>query len=845
MSANSVPRPPWHGHRVMIFAGQRDTNIHSGESYQTLSLAEFFALEPTNRAKEYAPAFIPSSYCASDARSHNAQRERGNFVTLVGDVDKGNHPLDRIDDLVRAFAGDGARRVYSTNHSRPGDYRWRITLPLNVPLPFQEWEDAQAGFFDYMESNGVTMDRSLERAGQPVYLPNVPPTHDKTGTPLRDATTGAPLYYQVTASDADLPGLRLDHGLAGQFVAAARTKRLDEEIKRAVAHAEAQERRAQRAAGGCESLIDWFNDHHSFDELLPLYDYEHGGGDDYRSPNQQGGSYATRVMGGESWVSLSGSDDAAGVGAKAKNGVRYGDLFDLFVHYGHKRDFDAAISAVGAERALAAFPVAPPKLPAGVVPPPPAEVIEPVDLFGRFAPPPLPRGLLPPVIEQFAVVQGEYMGADPAGLAMAALTVCAASLPDSAKLRVKPGEGWAESARLWSALIGTPSAKKSPIINEAARPLKRIDAEMARANAVAMAAYRSLSKEDRESTPPPAQPRLRLEDATVEAVGEVLKDSPDGLLILQDELSGWFGAMDKYSGGGKGAAKDRGFWLTAFNGGDHCITRVSRGNVYIPNLSVCLLGGIQPEAIRAVAATSVDDGLLQRMCPILLQPASVGCEVARDEGARVAYDALVQRLRGMRSAMPYTFDAGAQALRRELEIDHLKWMRGFERINGRLASHIGKYDGIFSRLCILFHCCEQDGHLITVDTAKRVAKFLHGFLMRHAIGFYADVLGLSSSQDEIADTAGFILAHELQEIDARVGKSRVRSLRKLEVADILRVLEQLEGFGWLIPIQGPRASSRKWQVNGVVHERFAARAAEEAERRRADGEMLREMFADI
>ena len=844
MSRISAPSPPWHSHRVMIFNGQRDTHIGSpGRSYQTLSLAEVFALEPTDRAKEHAPAFIPSSYCASDARSHNAQRERGSFVTIAGDVDKGNHPLDRINDLVRAFAGDSAWRVHSTNHSRPGDYRWRITMPLNVPLPFQEWEDAQAGFFDYMESNGVTMDRSLQLAGQPVYLPNVPPTHDKTGTPLRDPVTGAPLYYQVKASDADLPGLRLDQGLAGEYVAAARTKRLDEEIKRAVAHAEAQERRAQRAASGHESVIDWFNDHHSFDDLLPLYGYEHGGGDDYRSPNQQGGSYATRIMGGESWVSLSGSDDAAGVGAKAKNGVRYGDLFDLFVHYGHKRDFDAAISAARSECALAAFPDAP-TLPKSAVPPP-AEVIEPVDLFGRFAPPPLPRGLLPPVIEQFAVVQGEYMGADPAGLAMAALTVCAASLPDSVKLRVKPGEGWAESARLWSALIGTPSAKKSPIINEAARPLKRIDAEMARANAVAMAAYRSLSKEDREATPPPAQPRLRLEDATVEAVGEVLKDSPDGLLILQDELSGWFGAMDKYSGGGKGAAKDRGFWLTAFNGGDHCITRVSRGNVYIPNLSVCLLGGIQPEAIRAVAATSVDDGLLQRMCPILLQPASVGCEVARDEGARVAYDALVQRLRGMRSAMPYTFDAGAQALRRELEIDHLKWMRGFERINGRLASHIGKYDGIFSRLCILFHCCEQDGHLITVDTAKRVAKFLHGFLMRHAIGFYADVLGLSSSQDEIADTAGFILAHDLQEIDARVGKSRVRSLRKLEVADIIRVLEQLEGFGWLIPIQGPRASSRKWQVNGVVHERFAARAAEEAERRRADGDMLREMFADL
>lgn len=717
--------------------------------------------------------------------------------------------------------------------------RWHVMAPLSRVHDAADFEEMQ----DRLNSalGGILDDVSSWRPTQCFRAGSPHPILVTDGRCLDEIPAGTP-YPRPCAPD----GVNLDEVLSNR-----------------------PERR-----GNDDGIVAWFCGTHDLENMLEKHEYVQGAGDDWQSPYSTSGSDGVMIVGDpprQRFVSLHASDRAAGVGRVAMDGGSvFGDAFDLYIHFEHGNDEASAIATAhklrdaSDARVQELLPAAPPsadviaarsaadkaaqalldgiraeRRTAG------AEVIEPVDLFGRFAPPPLPRGLLPPVIEQFAVVQGEYMGADPAGLAMAALTVCAASLPDSAKLRVKPGEGWAESARLWSALIGTPSAKKSPIINEAARPLKRIDAEMARANAEAMAAYRSLSKEDRESTPPPAQPRLRLEDATVEAVGEVLKDSPDGLLILQDELSGWFGAMDKYSGGGKGAAKDRGFWLTAFNGGDHCITRVSRGNVYIPNLSVCLLGGIQPEAIRAVAATSVDDGLLQRMCPILLQPASVGCEVARDEGARVAYDALVQRLRGMRSAMPYTFDAGAQALRRELEIDHLKWMRGFERINGRLASHIGKYDGIFSRLCILFHCCEQDGHLITVDTAKRVAKFLHGFLMRHAIGFYADVLGLSSSQDEIADTAGFILAHELQEIDARVGKSRVRSLRKLEVADILRVLEQLEGFGWLIPIQGPRASSRKWQVNGVVHERFAARAAEEAERRRADGEMLREMFADI
>ena len=43
---------------------------------------------------------------------------------------------------------------------------------------------------------------------------------------------------------------------------------------------------------------------------------------------------------------------------------------------------------------------------------------------------------------------------------------------------------------------------------------------------------------------------------------------------------------------GRGAAKDRGFWLQAFNGGPYTVNRISRGSILIENLSVSLLGGI-------------------------------------------------------------------------------------------------------------------------------------------------------------------------------------------------------------------------------------------------------------
>lgn len=59
----------------------------------------------------------------------------------------------------------------------------------------------------------------------------------------------------------------------------------------------------------------------------------------------------------------------------------------------------------------------------------------PVNLWGHFDPPVLPRGLLPAVIERFALEEAELMGADASGLAVAALAVCAAALPDHTSLQ--------------------------------------------------------------------------------------------------------------------------------------------------------------------------------------------------------------------------------------------------------------------------------------------------------------------------------------------------------------------------------------------------------------------------
>ncbi|MGX0962611.1 hypothetical protein AB7M63_003060 [Bradyrhizobium japonicum] len=469
----------------------------------------------------------------------------------------------------------------------------------------------------------------------------------------------------------------------------------------------------------------------------------------------------------------------------------------------------------------------------------------PIDLWQHRAHPPLPADLLPPVIEEFARAQGELMGVDPGGLAAAALAVCAAAIPDSIKLRVKRHDpNWLESARLWVAPIGDPSTKKSPLISAAAAPLKRLDRDMFRTYEEARRKYDSQSPADKKDAPAPKHVRLRLEDTTIEAAQEVLKDSPDGVLCLQDELSGWFGSMDKYSSG-RGSAKDRGFWLQSFNGGPYTVNRIGRGAVLIENLSVSLLGGIQPEPIRALAAEAHDDGLLQRLFPIVLGAAGAGVDKPMPDAA-AAYEATVARLTRLRRPtgegalstyveVPLQFDDAAQDLRSSLAQKYFEMQCAWEAVNKKLASHLGKYDGLFARLCIVFHCIESDGarpaSVIKEDTASRAAAFLEKFLFPHAVAFYVDILGLSDRHDMVLAAAGFILARKLETISVRDVRRGDRIMRGMDVDQAQAVLEQLDAFGWLEPVQTGRRDSLTWQVLPSVHKLFADRAEAEKARR--------------
>lgn len=353
MSLAPVPMPAaWTKHRFMYFKGQFDSHQSTGEDYPTQELRQLWTVKPGDKPKGAGFALIPSTYCDYDAREHARQREAGRFVALTADIDKGDHGLDAIRAAVEYFTDGAAWLIYSSPHSRPGDQRWRIIVPLEDPQSFYDWHDAQLSFYAFLEARGIACDHALARAAQPVYLPNVPATHAKSETPLR-GPDGAPLYFQREGSELTAPGLSLTDGFVAEGIAAIRRQRAEDEATRERIRAEAEQRRANTPRGDNASLIDDFNAENSVATMLEICGYEQSPRhpEDWRSPHQTGETYATRIVGSK-WVSLSASDAAAGLGSKHAAGC-YGDAYDLYVHFKHGGDHKAAYRQLGAEKRAA------------------------------------------------------------------------------------------------------------------------------------------------------------------------------------------------------------------------------------------------------------------------------------------------------------------------------------------------------------------------------------------------------------------------------------------------------------------------------------------------------------
>jgi hypothetical protein len=109
-----------------------------------------------------------------------------------------------------------------------------------------------------------------------------------------------------------------------------------------------------------------------------------------------------------------------------------------------------------------------------------------------------------------------------------------------------------------------------------------------------------------DEPPPFTEPRLYVTDATIEKVAVLLQARPQGMLLIADELAGWFHNMSRYSGG-----QDNQFWLMSWNGKSHSIERMGRLPVKLDHLLIGIVGGMQPDKL-AECFKGAADGMYAR-----------------------------------------------------------------------------------------------------------------------------------------------------------------------------------------------------------------------------------------
>lgn len=381
--------------------------------------------------------------------------------------------------------------------------------------------------------------------------------------------------------------------------------------------------------------------------------------------------------------------------------------------------------------------------------------------------------LLPEALRRYVLDVSDRQQSPVDFVAVALLCGLAAVVGNKVRIRPKSHDDWTIVPNLWGAIVGPPSAMKSPAMDSALAPafmiqdeirtlwkercaqladdemLADLESKQAKANAAKLykagdrdGALKLLKGAQGEEAPP--EPRLIVNDATVEKLGELLNENRNGLLLIRDELSGFLARMEDDE-----CVAERSFYLEAFNGtGSFTFDRIGRGTVRIESCTVSMVGGVQPSRIiplvRGAVTGTKNDGFLQRLQMTVWPDLSSSwkwVDRSPDIGARIEADRIFRDLRDL-PALPsgepriMRFSPDAQAAFRD-------WMETIQEearskaLPSALESHILKMPKTVASLALIFDLIEGDGDDEVGDDAILRALGWADYLRSHANRLYA------------------------------------------------------------------------------------------------------------
>ena len=370
-------------------------------------------------------------------------------------------------------------------------------------------------------------------------------------------------------------------------------------------------------------------------------------------------------------------------------------------------------------------------------------------------------------------------------VAVPAIVAFSSLIGRSLAVQPRKFDNWTVIPNLWGGLIARPGFFKSPAIAEALAPLEeiikkedknykqriedwRIEKEILEAKYGGYQAkmQQAIKRDDFDQialctekmkkikkeilTKRPKNIRYKTSDVTVERLGQLLSENPDGLLVVRDELYGWCAGLEKY-----GREADKSFYLAAWNGNTkHDVDRITRDRDKIPNLCLSILGGIQPSRLNALLPSSgkhQDDGFIQRF-QLFIYPELPRTWINNDQIPDQIASEKVNEIFKKFSKIRDRDNKDSQKILRFSDEARELFYAWYEPLEITLRSqtieclpyesHIAKYRSLVPSLALIFHLIDTNAEIETIDVElvdkKSVAlaiKWTH-YLKDHARKIY-------------------------------------------------------------------------------------------------------------
>lgn len=316
---------------------------------------------------------------------------------------------------------------------------------------------------------------------------------------------------------------------------------------------------------------------------------------------------------------------------------------------------------------------------------------------------------------------------------------------------------------------------------------------------------------------------FELTSGTKEAIYQGLeKDSPTGLLLLVDELSGLFSRLCKYNN-----TEEKAVYLSLYNGFiDINNKTVSRGNDIVENATLSIIGGIQLDKMKEIIARSDDSGLLARFQLPIVSLKKVKRSIPKDNVSIESYKEYENCFYNINS-IPHCFNIINNGLEitdpinfkysEEAYKEFAIWFesnqeRIYHETNQLMIEFLSKANNTVCTLALIFHLINN--HYIKKEIGIEEVKQAIGmteFFVDNAKYLYAEELMSSMSlARECIESIDFLKKE--QKRDGYISKRTFKRFNRRRMKDdkiISEVIDILEKHNYLILVDKKRALKHK------------------------------------